>query len=59
VAQDAIPTEVDALRPVEIIIRNSRENVVRRLTQLFRASDIANSATNEAAAPFLQSALYR
>jgi hypothetical protein len=59
VAQDMNPGEGDALRPVEVIIRNSRENVVRRLTQLFRASAIASSATNAAATPFLESAFYQ
>lgn len=30
----------DTLRPVEVIIRHSRENVVHRLTQFFSAADV-------------------
>jgi hypothetical protein len=59
VAQDLNSAEGDALRPVEVIIRNSHENVVRRMTQLFRASAIASSATNVAATPFLESSSYQ
>jgi hypothetical protein len=35
-----------ALQSVEVVIRHSSENTVRRLCQLFRADDIAASATN-------------
>jgi hypothetical protein len=48
----------DSLRPVEVIIRHLHENVVRRITQLFRASEIAITTTNEAANPFMQSSAY-
>lgn len=39
--------ENDALRPVEVIVSHSEEPIVYRLTQLFRASEIAASTTNE------------
>src|ERR1051325_9708343 len=39
--------EPDSLRPVEVIIRHSRENVVLRLTQLFRSSDISGAPSND------------
>ena len=44
-AQDS-PLEGDSLQNVEVIISHSEENVVRRLSQLFRTSEIALSATN-------------
>lgn len=36
----------DALQSVEVVITHSEENTVQRLSQLFRASEIALSATN-------------
>ena len=39
VDQVASATEAEALRPVEVIVWNPNENVVHRLTQMFRASE--------------------
>lgn len=41
---DESPTEADSVRPVEVIVWNPNENVVHRLTQLFRASETETSS---------------
>jgi hypothetical protein len=51
--------DVDSLRPVEVIIRHSQENAVYRITQLFRASEISASATNQTSQPLLQTSSAR
>ncbi|HTG44625.1 MAG TPA: hypothetical protein VK633_08850 [Verrucomicrobiae bacterium] len=43
---EAAVEQAGSLRPVEVIIRHSHENVVQRLTQLFRGSE-AGGNTNE------------
>ena len=45
---DEIPGEPGALKAVEVIVWNPNENIVQRLTQLFRASETsaAESAEN-------------
>ncbi len=39
----------DSVRPVEVIIKNTRENTVQRLTQLFRSEDFSAGDTNSPA----------
>ena len=36
----------ESLRPVEVIVKHTQENVVQRLTQLFAAADLSDSETN-------------
>jgi type II secretion system protein I len=44
------PLDTDAMKKVEVIVRNNEEGVVHRLTQLFRAADVAEEST-QAQAP--------
>ena len=39
--------ESEAVQPVEVIVSHSSENVVHRLTQLFRASEITSGDSEE------------
>lgn len=38
------PLDTDAMKKVEVIVRNNEEGVVHRLTQLFRAADVAEES---------------
>ena len=40
------PVEPDAMQSVEVVISHSEENMVQRLSEMFRTSEIAASATN-------------
>ena len=48
---DDSPTEADTVRPVEVIVWNPNENVVHRLTQLFRADETATETESSGGAP--------
>lgn len=43
--------ESEALQPVEVIVSHNEEPIVYRLTQLFRATEIAANSTNMVADP--------
>lgn len=49
--------ESDALQPVEVIVSHAEEPIVYRLTQLFRAVEIAANSTNSIAEPYSEGAL--
>lgn len=51
-------SEANSLRPVEVIVRHSQENIVRRVTELFRPSDLA-TGTNETSDSVFQSSAFR
>lgn len=54
IAQSDSAIDSDSLRPVEVIIRHTQENVVQRLTQLFAAARVSEGESNPAA-PFQES----
>ena len=40
---EATASEADTTRPVEVIVWHTQENIVHRMTQLFRASELARA----------------
>jgi type II secretion system protein I len=45
------PLETDAMKRVEVMVRNNEEGVVHRLTQLFRAADVAEESAQPQTGP--------
>jgi hypothetical protein len=45
------PLETDAIKRVEVTIRNNEEGIVQRLSQLFRAADVAEESQQPQALP--------
>jgi|SRR5436190_19731918 type II secretion system protein I len=45
------PLETDAMKRVEVIVRNNEERIVQRLSQLFRAADVAEQSQQPQVAP--------
>lgn len=46
-----IATETDSTRAVEVIVWHTQENAVHRITQFFRAGELARAEASEVAAP--------